>query len=749
MTLLHLGFGLAGLLLMGIPLLLHLFLRRRRKVVELSTFRFLFETYFNEGRSMKLLEYLLLALRMLILLFMGLCFARPALSPSGWAGFGHAGRAIVLVIDSSASMSAGDAGISRLEVARELAREVLARARPEDEITLINSHYEAEVLAAHVSGDIPLVRARLDTIRPTQRTGRIGPALSRAAAVLHESPLPRKVIYWFSDCQKSAWDQYPAEPDQALMERDISLCLVRVGQDQAENCALRPDSTPRTRAFVHVPTTLRLRIINTGLQRKDVLFTLTPADVGQENAPPIRRELISLQPGEQQLLETVYTFDSPGSHAVSARISGDSFAADDAVTLTVPVFPVAQVLTVAGKNGIRPGDGDAYFLTRALQPDLRAQDPRKILVRQTLCETRDLQPSLLTGKHVVILSNVPSFPAPFAVELKRFVRNGGGLLVFCGDAIDPEFYRNLSITNERAASFLPAVPLRTFSGGDDPTRFTYFTGIDFQHPAFSIFQGALAAALIQPRFYRIWEMEPAPQGSRRLAAFSVGLDALREHRYGEGRVIVAAFPARVGWTSLPLKSAFVPLLHQFVAHLCPEDWKDQMEDPEIDQPLRITLPHALRLSELTLTPPEGVPTRLRFSPDGDRYVALTNCRVMGPHQLTLRRPDKSTDTAIVTPHLAWRESLFEPVAVEAVRRLLPNTGVTLVNATEGINRVAEKLMAGRPLWRLLGWLIALLLLAEFLVANRAFLPKVPPAWRQRVFDFWRGRSWQKIKLFKR
>jgi hypothetical protein len=734
---------------MVIPLLLHLFLRRRRKVVELSTFRFLFETYFQEGRSMKLLEYLLLALRMLILLFLGLCFARPALSPSGLAGFGRAGRAIVLVIDSSASMSAGDAGISRLEVARELAREVLARARPEDEITLINSHYEAEVLAAHVSGDIPLVRSRLDTIRPTQRTGRIGPALSRAAAVLRESPLPRKAIYWFSDCQKSAWDQYPTEPEQALLERDMSLCLVRVGQDQIENCALRPDSTPRTRAFVHVPTPLRLRLVNTGLQRKDVLFTLAPADAGQENAAPIRRELISLQPGEQQLLETVHTFESAGSHAVSARISGDGFAADDAVTLNIPVFPVAQVLTVAGKNGLRPGDSDAFFLTRALQPDLRAQDPRKILVRQTLSQTSELQAGLLAGKHVVILANVPSFSPAFATELKSFVRKGGGLLLFWGDGIDPEFYQNLSVTNERAASFLPAVPLRTFSGGDDPTRFTYFTGIDFQHPALALFQGASAAALIQPRFYRVWEMAAAPQGSRRLAAFSVGLDALREHRYGEGRVIVAAFPARVGWTSLPLKSAFVPLIHQLVAHLCPEDWKDQLQDPEIDQPLRIDLPHDLRLSELTLTPPDGKPTQLRFRPEDNRYVAVTNCAIMGPHQLTLRRPDKSTDTAIVTPHLAWRESLFEPVAVEGVRRLLPNVGITMVNAAEGINRVAEKLMAGRPLWRLLGWLIALLLLVEFLVANRTFLPKIPPTWRHRLFDFWRGRSWQKIRLFKR
>ena len=103
----------------------------------------------------------------------------------------------------------------------------------------------------------------------------------------------------------------------------------------------------------------------------------------------------------------------------------------------------------------------------------------------------------------------------------------------------------------------------------------------------------------------------------------------------------------------------------------------------------------------------------------------------------------------VTPHLAWRESLFEPVAVEAVRRMLPQIAVTQVDAAEGIGRVADQLMAGRPLWRLIAWLLALLLLLEFLLANRALIPRPPTAWRERGMDIWRGRTWKKIRLFQR
>jgi len=720
---------------MLVPFILHLILHWRRKVVELSTFRFLFETYFREGRAMKLLEYLLLALRMLALLLLGLFFARPAISPGGIAGFGSAPRAMVLVVDSSASMSATDSGIARLEMARELVREFLARSRPGDEISLVNSHYDADVLAAHVTGDIPLILARLDSIRPTHRTGRIGPALSRAAAILRESPLNRKVIYFFSDLQKSALDQYPHESEQAILEKDMSVCLVRIGEASAENCALMPDPTPRTRAFVHVPTTMRMRLANFSTARKDVLFTLTPSDPGKEQGAPVRRELLSLQPGEQKLLETVYTFEEPGFHSMDFQISGDAFVPDDQVTVTLPVFPVAQVLLAATKTGPTAAGDSGFYIARALQPELTVQDPRKILVQQTFCDPAQLSAGNMAGKHVVILSNVSTLPPAAVAGLKQFVAAGGGMLVFCGESADPAFYASLAVvSNDLHGAFLPGAPVRTYSGQDDPTRFTYFSSMDFQHPVFALFQGAHATSLTMPRFYRIWELRPSEgRPARSIAAFSIGLDAIREHRYGQGKVILCSFPAQVGWSSFPLKPAFVPLLHQMVAYLCPEDWKDQLRETEVDEPFRLVLPHALRMSELTLTDPAGKSARLQFRPDGDSYAAATNLSEKGSYQLLLKRTDNTTDTAWLATRLAARESLFESLTEQGARRLIPNASVTLVSAGPDVSRVADQLTAGRPLWRGVAWITAFILLLEFLLANRLFLPPVPPRWRETLF----------------
>ena len=86
------------------PIILHLLSLRRLPVVELSTFRFLFDTYVQQRRRLRLLEYLLLFLRVLFLLLLVLALMRPTQAKwSSLFGLGG-GRAVSLVVDCSASM---------------------------------------------------------------------------------------------------------------------------------------------------------------------------------------------------------------------------------------------------------------------------------------------------------------------------------------------------------------------------------------------------------------------------------------------------------------------------------------------------------------------------------------------------------------------------------------------------------------------------------------------------------------------
>ena len=59
------------------PILLHLLTLHRLRTVELSTYRFLFDSYVQQRRQMKFLEALLAFLRTLFLLALVLLFCRP------------------------------------------------------------------------------------------------------------------------------------------------------------------------------------------------------------------------------------------------------------------------------------------------------------------------------------------------------------------------------------------------------------------------------------------------------------------------------------------------------------------------------------------------------------------------------------------------------------------------------------------------------------------------------------------------
>src|SRR5262245_36580923 len=105
MTFLHFGLlSLAGLA--AIPLLLHLLTLYRLKTVELSTFRFLFDSYVQQRRRIRFIEAILAILRSLFVLILAFVVARPVMT--SWLALlgGGSGGDCMMLVDCSASMNA-------------------------------------------------------------------------------------------------------------------------------------------------------------------------------------------------------------------------------------------------------------------------------------------------------------------------------------------------------------------------------------------------------------------------------------------------------------------------------------------------------------------------------------------------------------------------------------------------------------------------------------------------------------------
>ncbi|MBR9976556.1 MAG: BatA domain-containing protein, partial [Bacteroidetes bacterium] len=95
---------LIALVAAAIPIILHLLNLRKTRVIEFSTLTFLKELQRSKIRKLKIRQWLLLALRTLIIVFLVLAFTRPALR----SGFGFlpgttAKSSVVIVLDNSFS----------------------------------------------------------------------------------------------------------------------------------------------------------------------------------------------------------------------------------------------------------------------------------------------------------------------------------------------------------------------------------------------------------------------------------------------------------------------------------------------------------------------------------------------------------------------------------------------------------------------------------------------------------------------
>src|SRR2546427_669784 len=118
---------LVGIASALIPLLIHLSRSRRTKKMRFSTTRFFTEQFLRSYRMSRLKELLLLAFRMALFAFLAMALAQPLLMPQSSSFLaGSAGsRAVVLVLDNSASMDYVEDGRPLFERARAAALQVL------------------------------------------------------------------------------------------------------------------------------------------------------------------------------------------------------------------------------------------------------------------------------------------------------------------------------------------------------------------------------------------------------------------------------------------------------------------------------------------------------------------------------------------------------------------------------------------------------------------------------------------------
>ena len=128
---------LLGLLASLIPVIIHLLNLRKLKRIEFSTLDFLKELQKNKIKRIKIKQWILLALRVLIILFLVASFARPTLESTTAGGTSAAKTTAVFVLDDSPSMSIiGDNG-NYFNYSKQTIKTILEQFNEGDELNLV------------------------------------------------------------------------------------------------------------------------------------------------------------------------------------------------------------------------------------------------------------------------------------------------------------------------------------------------------------------------------------------------------------------------------------------------------------------------------------------------------------------------------------------------------------------------------------------------------------------------------------
>jgi aerotolerance regulator-like protein/VWA domain-containing protein len=546
----------AGLAALAVPVLIHLINRERREVVEFPSLMFLQRIPYRSVRRQKLRHVFLLLMRCLALAILVAAFARPFVRrPAVARAAGTGAREVVVLVDRSYSMGAGD----HWTRAQEAARRAVSSLGPTDRATVIAFDNEASALTPPTADRATLTSA-IGALRPGSEGTRYAPALKLASQILAGSNLPRREVVLVTDFQRLGWtpqDEISVPKGTTLTTVDVAAADSALPDAAVANVTVQRTEGARDRA------TVAARLTNTGPSPIDGDATLELngriAETKHTTVPPHGASQVRFSP----------TAIPSGTSAGIVRLAvadarRNRLPADDRYYFTVAADAGVSVLLVEPSTG-RPNQ--SLYLTRAL--DIGDDPSFRVDVRKVGGVTA----ADLAGRSLVIFDEVAPPSGDLARRLHDFVNDGGGVLVVAGDAL-PEGAWNGAWGTALPGTIGSVVDRSGEAGGT-------LAWIDYDHPVFDLFNAPHSGDFATARFLRYRRITmhadssarggkpPVPDsvtGAHVLARFDDGGAALAEQRVGRGRVMVWASTLDNYWNDLALQPVFLPFVHQLAKY---------------------------------------------------------------------------------------------------------------------------------------------------------------------------------------
>lgn len=703
---------LAWLAAAAAPILIHLWNRRRHREMPWAAIEFVLAALRNNSRRIRLEQWLLLAVRTLIIVCAVLAMAEPYLERAGLPFVGGQRTHKVLVLDASYSMAYRPGETSRFDRAKEVAAQIVDESPHGDAFTVVlmgapprvvvgkpafaGDELIEEITAlkvSHGSADLPATVATIENVltQARQEQPRIG----------------RHEVYFLTDLQRIGWlpelDRGAGaefrESSRRLSQR-AALAVVDLGSGETENLAVT--GVRASEAVVTIGRELSAEVVVRNFGRQPVAQQLLELFVDGRRVAEGR---VDLRPQEETSLSFPCRFEKVGEHHVEARLNADLLDCDNHRFLALPVKESLAVLCVDGRPAGSQFGSATDYLKVALAPQAAGQGRPVQVDVVTEAALRELE---LTTYDAIFLCNVPQFTAAEARLLRAYAEQGGGLVFFLGDQVRADSYNRFLGGQERDLPRVLPVLLGAASG---PGQYR-FNPLDYQHDLVSVFRGQEQSGLLTTPISQYLKVTPVEGAPAKVAlAFNSGDPAIVEEPIGHGRSIVVATSADVSWTVLPMWSSFVPLVHELLALAASGRYLERNLD--VGQPLAGEAPRSAAELPIVVEPPSGEPASASTAAGSDLWQ-YDDTFQSGIYTVRFGAQGHTEQFAVNTN---TAESDLTPLSVDELRNeVWPGIPFHHQTSWQNISDGASPQLSGRG--RLNGWLIgaalSLLLFEPFL-----------------------------------
>jgi hypothetical protein len=701
-------FLLFGLVAASIPIILHLLNLRKLKTVEFSSLQFLKELQKTTMRRVRIRQLLLLILRTILIILIVMAFARPALKGSVGSISAHARSTIVILLDDSPSMAVRDENGVLFRQATAATANLLSLVKEGDEL-----HFLLLSGARHDVSFPPVtpasVKEELDKLSPSLETAHFRDAFGVAAKILAESKNFNQELYVVTDAQSTQFLSGDARDTSDLFDDRVKVFLVETGKetDNAGITAIEAGTQILARGK---PVTIKASVRNFGnapLRNSIMSVYLDGSRVVQQSIDATAfgsaNPEFSITPKRRGIIEGY------------AQLEDDALDADGKRFFVLDIPERIAVLLV----GAAPRDTRLVNLALTLGGDSSLAGVFAV----TQITQMQLSSVDIAKYDVLVACGVREFSSTDGDRVARFVQAGGGLALFPGDETNIQNWNTtllakLNIPATRAAEGSPA----------ETGSFLSFDKIDMDHPLFlGLFEQGTAGKNARPQVesphvYRSIKPQ-SNSGAHTVISLSDGSGFLMEYPAGSGRVFLWGVEAGTGWSDLPIKGIFAPLLHRSIAYLAGS--RNSTSESVVGDPIKasLRLSGSVEGEAFVVRSPSGMEERiLPVSRTTSGLSLFTSSPTTETGIYTLRRGNDILHATAV--NVSPNESDLRHVSNDELKTFTHASGLTddqvrRLQTSEKLEASVLESRLGIELWKYLLALAVIIALIEMAVARES------------------------------